>query len=215
MSFETESEDKFTDAQLVELLREEGKSCSSVASYLSSLEARYEVENLYAFLVGVSDLLDPKDPLLGGDEEKPIGTAFRTGAVLGMRIIEHACYEDPRIFASFLASGFTPQEPQAGEEHLLAESWIESSQMAYEDLEQFHDLVEGWEDQAIPEVSYQRYYRAGFGWVFGVYEQFSEAYTEAERDWVIQEEINRALKEGVNWDEELAGLLGNPDSPQA
>lgn len=155
---------------LVEELQRGVTECGNDAlSYVQSLKMRYSHAAVNReFLVSIAGAVEPEDRDLGADSDFPTAKAFHIGGLLALPVIEAGGGRDvfKRMLDVELRVADVTEIDDAGEQkHQLANSLLQLGEIGYAEVEQYHDFIDKYEDQLVPDVRYQRNIKRGFGFM--------------------------------------------------
>jgi hypothetical protein len=186
----------------VKLLRTQRSECVDMATYLKAVERRYRRSPMLARLGSIASVIEPIDRALGKAEETPIASAFYSGALLGMHVVEQCTPKRLRAKISEVTLGVRPLGNDEDKGQYIHEQAAVVIHDAERGLSAFPDVaqcIEDLEEEVTPDVSCQPFVRRGFGLMLFAIQQADEANA--------RDEMQRGVETGsLDWDAMLAGL---------
>ena len=158
---------------IVEKLRAEAREYNDPLSYLQSLANRYQYMPVHdKMLMEIAQFIEPKDRVLGEDEEMGRCHAFYRGGLVALRAIEEVggidllSYIPQQTIPIPDTQGIEDEEEKA---HIIAQGIMEVGAQGYATASHLTSLLEddinGWEDVFVPDVRFQRAQRCGLGFM--------------------------------------------------
>lgn len=195
---------------IVETLRVEGSFPPGIRGYPDRLQRMFRTSKVANSLLQVAALVEPVDRVLGVDRAKRASRAFRSGALLGLRVVSECVDSVDAAFAGTalkLATAKDNEDDSLHARHVFASGIIDLGREAYAKVDEvFNPFFDEWENVLEPSVPHQTYLRGGFGipiaYLYACYAANEEAVRQA--DLVT---MAKAADRGIDWDTEFQNLL--------
>jgi hypothetical protein len=205
-------------ADVTPVIIAEGEAFPSIPDYLDSLQRRYAPDKWAKILQGVAELVEPVDPTLGIDPDKPRATNFFYGTLIGMRTAEEAC--DKGFASNLIAKTFQVRITSesggidaADRRHRAADTSVDFGRRGLASNDPNVQIAARWEDVICRDVRFQNYTSIGLGFVLQLSHLILaeiEANRQAQeqlRDRVqFKREVEQIGNDGIDWDTGFAEL---------
>ena len=192
-------------ASIDELVRREPTVVDGLALHERGLGSMRGAREYLLQAQAIGTLLEPRDKVLGIDDQRLTTRAWRQGSVAGLLVAREVHGE--AVDAIDMMTKFGVKEASGGSEgdmehakHLLAQEVIDMAETGLPRLgDEAFAIVEEWEDEVVPEIVHRPMFRRGVGMAALL---AYEAHEDKWRTSVVRQ------AEMFDWDEGLAELLG-------
>lgn len=174
-------------------------------TFIKNTMLRYRRSPWVEYIHEVSIVVEPTDRVLGEDKDYPAASAFFQGAVLGLLVTQECASKEIRLKMLELQVGEDNEDEDTLHRfHNLADSIIDLGEQGCAKFPELTELIESWEDEIVPDVRYQPFVRRGFGMMMHLMHTANEQ--------VMTEELERAVRDGVDWDADFSQLFPADDA---
>lgn len=183
-----------------------------IKKYLQALDIAYHQLPVYASLRRIAVAIDPIDRSTGQAFDTKCSEAFFAGALLGLRVAQASLGNDfsRRISRHNIPVGDIDEmdADKFEQDHQIAASILDFGAAGYEQAASYHDFIEEYEDEMIPDIRYQAHMKRGFGFIMSCVYDIRAMDAETQRQIELKK-LERELDhpEDIDWDGELEHLL--------